>query len=173
MKRNYSEFEDLEVVTGLSKVDHRGSLEKFDLQNDFDFDSMLISENIAAGTFRGLHIQIPPYGEVKLVKCLKGKICDVVLDLRAGSRTLGDWCKIHLSENDGKAILIPVGFAHGFQTLEENTKVLYLISGKYREDSSYSIDYLDPNLGLTLPLTITEISQRDANGISISRYLEM
>ena len=114
------------------------------------------------GTVRGMHFQYPPYAEVKLVTCLQGGILDVAIDLRAGSPTFLRWQAEELSAGNRRALLIPEGFAHGFQTLADDCELLYLHSAPYAPEAEAGLNPKDPMLTLTWPLEITELSSRDA-----------
>ena len=115
-----------------------------------------------AGTVRGMHYQRTPHAESKLVTCLRGVIWDVAVDLRAGSPTFLKWSAQELSFANQRALLIPEGFAHGFQTLSEDCEILYLHSKVYMPDSEAGLNPKDPMLSITWPLDIAELSTRDS-----------
>lgn len=115
------------------------------------------------GTLRGLHFQHAPYCEDKLVSCLRGEIFDVAVDLRQGSPTLLRWHGELLSAGNGRALLIPRGFAHGFQALSEDCELLYLHSSPYVQQAEGALNAREPRLGIAWPLPITELSARDAS----------
>ncbi len=119
------------------------------------------SHNIEKGTIRGLHYQKSPYEEDKLVSCIKGKIFDVIVDLRIHSKTFKKWLSFELSEKNHYALFIPKGCAHGFQTLTNNTVVQYNISVKYVPKASKGIRYNDPILHIVWPINIGIISDKD------------
>jgi dTDP-4-dehydrorhamnose 3,5-epimerase len=114
------------------------------------------------GTVRGLHFQHPPHGEDKLVSCLRGEVFDVAVDLRHGSPTLLRWHGERLSASNGRALLIPRGFAHGFQALDDDCELLYLHSSPYVQQSEGAVNVREPRLGIAWPLPIAELSARDA-----------
>jgi len=114
------------------------------------------------GTVRGLHFQHAPYGEDKLVNCLRGEVFDVAVDLRQGSPTLLHWHGERLSASNGRALLIPRGCAHGFQALSADCELLYLHSCPYVQPAEGALNVRDPRLGIDWPLPITELSARDA-----------
>jgi len=114
-----------------------------------------------AGTVRGLHFQRPPHAEVKIVSCLKGEIFDVAVDLRQGSPTFLRWYAEILSEKNFKSLLIPKGFAHGFQTLANDCELLYLHSESFHPESEGALNSADPRIAIQWPLAIAEISERD------------
>ena len=113
------------------------------------------------GTARGLHFQYPPHAEMKLVSCLRGEVFDVAVDIRAGSPTFLHWHAERLSADNGFALLIPQGFAHGFQALSDNAELLYCHSAAYNADAEGGLNPIDPRLAIAWPLGISEISARD------------
>ena len=119
------------------------------------------------GTVRGMHFQHPPHAEMKLVSCLRGEVWDVAVDLRAGSPTFLQWHAAVLSAENGHALLIPEGFAHGFQALSDDAEMLYCHSAAYTSGAEGGLNPRDPRLGVRWPLPITEISQRDAGHAAI------
>jgi dTDP-4-dehydrorhamnose 3,5-epimerase len=114
------------------------------------------------GTIRGMHFQRAPHAEMKLVACLSGAIWDVAVDLRAGSPTFLQWRAEELSAANHRAMVIPEGFAHGFQTLEENCELLYLHSVPYAPEAESGLNPKDPALNIVWPLEIAELSPRDS-----------
>ena len=113
------------------------------------------------GTLRGLHFQTPPHAETKLVRCVRGSLYDVSVDLRRASPTFGRWFAAELSAKNRKAVYIPAGFAHGIQTLEDDTEMLYQISTPYCAEASRGVRWDDPALDIPWPLSPTAVSQRD------------
>ena len=113
------------------------------------------------GAVRGVHFQYPPYGEMKFVRCVKGRVWDVVVDLRENSPTFMEWHAEELSQDNARMIIIPEGCAHGFQTLEAESELLYLHTEYYTPDAEYGLAYDDPMLKISWPLPVTEISERD------------
>ena len=120
-----------------------------------------ISFNKKKGTLRGLHYQAAPYEEVKLVRCTMGSIYDVVVDLRPHSPTFKQWLAVELTAKNRKMLYIPEDMAHGFQTLEDNTEVLYLISEFYHPECAKGVRWNDPAFGVGWPLSVQTISARD------------
>ena len=114
------------------------------------------------GTIRGLHFQNAPYADMKLVTCLHGAIWDVVVDLRAGSPTFLQWHAEELSADNHRALLIPEGFAHGFQTLCDDCELIYLHSQAYKQGAEAGLNAKDSMISIRWPLAITELSARDA-----------
>lgn len=113
------------------------------------------------GAVRGLHFQYAPHAETKIVSCLKGKIFDVAVDLRPDSPTFLHWHGEVLSADNRQALCIPEGFAHGFQTLEEDSELLYFHTDYYAPTAEGALNVADPRLGIAWPLPITELSERD------------
>ncbi len=121
------------------------------------------SYNKKRGTVRGMHYQNSPYQEAKIVTCTQGAILDVAVDIREFSSTFGRALSVELTEECGTMLYIPKGFAHGFQTLSDNSKVSYQMSEYYHPESSSGISPLDPKLSIEWPLDIMEISDKDKN----------
>jgi dTDP-4-dehydrorhamnose 3,5-epimerase len=121
------------------------------------------------GTIRGMHYQRPPHAEMKLVACLRGAVFDVAVDLRNGSPTFLQWHAAELSAANRCAMLIPEGFAHGFQTLAENCELLYLHSVPYVPEAESGLNPQDPMLAIAWPLDIAELSARDSQHPLLSR----
>jgi len=113
------------------------------------------------GAVRGMHFQHAPHGEMKLVSCLRGEVWDVAVDLRCGSPTFLQWFAEKLSCENGHALLIPEGFAHGFQTLTPDCELIYLHDAFYAPDSESGVHPLDPRVGIDWPLAVGEMSERD------------
>jgi dTDP-4-dehydrorhamnose 3,5-epimerase len=124
------------------------------------------------GTVRGMHFQRPPHAEMKLVTCLRGEIWDVALDVRNGSPTYLQWCAETLSADNGRALLIPQGFAHGFQTVTDDAELLYCHSKAYNAEAEAGANPRDTRLAIAWPLPISEISDRDARHPLVEAGLE-
>ncbi|WP_349573386.1 dTDP-4-dehydrorhamnose 3,5-epimerase family protein [Azotobacter salinestris] len=116
-----------------------------------------------SGTVRGLHFQRPPHAEMKLLSCLHGEVWDVVVDLRADSPTFLQWHAERLSAANGRALLIPEGFAHGFQALSDDVELLYCHSAAYAAEAEAGLHPLDPWLDIRWPLETVQMSPRDAS----------
>jgi dTDP-4-dehydrorhamnose 3,5-epimerase len=122
------------------------------------------STNTRAGTLRGMHYQVPPYAESKLVRCVRGAIYDVVVDLRPDSPTYCAWYGVELSASNLRMLFIPVGLAHGFQTLEDDTEVLYQMSAEYSAEHARGVRWDDPAFGIEWPdADVRTIADRDRN----------
>ncbi len=115
------------------------------------------------GAVRGMHFQHPPYAETKMVSCLKGEILDVAVDLRRDSPTFLHWHGEILSATNRKSLLIPEGFAHGFQALTEDCELIYLHTAFYRPEAEGALNVADPKLNIAWPLPIGDLSVRDRN----------
>ena len=116
----------------------------------------------AKGALRGLHFQRPPWAEVKIVRCLRGRIFDVAVDLRQDSPTYLQWQGVELSPENRLALCVPQGFAHGFQALEDHSEILYLTTQYYCQQCEGGLRHNDPALGIPWPLPVTDISAKDA-----------
>ncbi len=117
----------------------------------------------AVGTVRGMHFQHAPHAEMKLVRCLKGKVWDVAVDLRSHSSSYKKWYAQELSPENARMMVIPEGFAHGFQVLEADSELLYLHTAFYKPEAEGGVRYDEPELGITWPLPVTDISARDSS----------
>lgn len=113
------------------------------------------------GSLRGMHYQLPPFAETKLVRCIAGSIFDVVIDIRQNSSTFLSWLGVELSAANKKMIYIPEGFAHGFQTLAEESQLIYHHTAVYTPSSERGLRFDDKSLSIKWPLAVTEISERD------------
>jgi dTDP-4-dehydrorhamnose 3,5-epimerase len=116
---------------------------------------------VKKGAVRGLHFQYPPYSEIKIVSCLRGEVYDVVVDIRRGSPTFLLWHGEILSAANQRSLLIPEGFAHGFQTLTDNCELLYLHSEAFHPQAEGALHVADPRIGIVWPIAVTELSERD------------
>ncbi len=132
---------------------------------DAGFDHTFVQDNMSVsskGTLRGLHYQLHPHGQGKLVRALRGVVFDVAVDIRDGSPTFGKWIGRTLSEENGLALWVPPGFAHGFLVLEDNTQILYKCTYPYTPEAERAIVYNDPEIGIEWPLEATQLKERDA-----------
>lgn len=120
-----------------------------------------ISFNVQGGTLRGMHYQAAPHEEAKLVRCTRGEIFDVIVDLRPASPTLHRWYGIELTADNRRMLYVPEGFAHGFLTLGPETEVLYQISTPYRPESQRGFHWNDPRVAIAWPQAPRVVSQRD------------
>jgi dTDP-4-dehydrorhamnose 3,5-epimerase len=150
------------------REDERGSFARTWCRDELDAHGLTtdvaqcsISRNALAGTLRGLHFQTPPHEEVKLVRCTRGAIFDVIVDLRSGSSSWGEWFGVELDAECGTALYIPKGFAHGFQTLADDSEVFYMMSDPYVPEAAAGVRWDDDAFGIEWPLPVGTISDRD------------
>ena len=122
-----------------------------------------VSFNRTRGTWRGMHYQVAPWEEAKLVRCTRGAICDVIVDLRPGSTTYGEHLMVDLSVDNGRMLYVPEGMAHGFITLTDHTEVFYQMSQFYLPESARGFRWNDPAFSIRLPLEVAVLSDRDRN----------
>jgi dTDP-4-dehydrorhamnose 3,5-epimerase len=158
----------LKIIQRKLIEDDRGFLSRFYCAEEFKgfgfYDSICqINHTLTrkVGAVRGLHYQHAPFAEVKVVSCLKGKIFDVAVDLRKDSPTFLRWYGEILSDKNQRSLLIPKGFAHGFQTLTEDCELIYLHSAPYAKEAEAAFNVTDPRIGIDWPLDISELSERD------------
>lgn len=170
MKIESSPLKDLLVVTPEPFVDDRGWFARIydDVifqQNGMGLEWKQVNHSFTKqrGAIRGLHFQNPPFEEVKMVKCIKGLIWDVAVDCRPDSPTYLEHFTIELSETNNLMLLIPKGFAHGFQTLEDDCGLIYFHSERHTPNSEGGLRYNDPRLNIQWPLQVSVISERDRN----------
>jgi dTDP-4-dehydrorhamnose 3,5-epimerase len=159
----------LKIVQRKPLEDARGFLSRFYCAKEFksyglDKPISQINHTLThqKGAVRGLHYQQVPYAEIKLVSCLKGEIFDVAVDLRKNSPTFLQWHGEVLSQSNQRSLLIPEGFAHGFQTLTEDCELIYLHTASYVKEAEAALNVTDPRVGISWPLEITELSERDS-----------
>jgi dTDP-4-dehydrorhamnose 3,5-epimerase len=150
-------------------VDDRGAFarafctQEFAAQGlDIRFAQANISTNTRAGTVRGLHFQREPHAETKLVRCVKGAIHDVIVDTREDSPSYLHWFGAELSEENGVAMYVPKGFAHGYQALNDGAAVFYMVTSAYAPQAEGGLRHDDPKLAITWPRAVTDISEKDA-----------
>ena len=156
------------IVNTNYQSDTRGSFSRLFCKNELDValqgrDIVQVNFSItkARGAVRGMHFQHPPNSEMKFVRCIKGRVWDVIVDLRRNSPTFMEWHSEELSQHNKRMIVIPEGCAHGFQTLDAESELLYLHTDYYAPDAEGGLAYNDPMLNISWPLPITEISERD------------
>lgn len=137
--------------------------DEFSLQGlPVDFVQRSTSYNRTRGTLRGMHYQSDPHAEAKLVRCTRGALYDVVLDVRPGSPTFRRWISVELTQDNGQMLFIPEGYAHGFQTLVDDTEMYYEITVRYHPDAARGVRWNDPSCGIIWPLDNPVMSPRDA-----------
>jgi len=157
---------------GLEKhKDERGYFARAWCKKEFEahgLNSNLVQANTALslqkGTLRGMHYQMTPYEETKLIRCIHGAVFDVIIDLRPGSNTYCEWLGVELTSENHTMLYVPEGFAHGYLTLENNTEVFYMVSQFYVPDSERGVLWNDPAFGIDWPMTNDLlISEKDKN----------
>lgn len=149
------------------------SYNQYTLRNH-GIDTIFVQDNHSQsvrGTLRGLHFQLAPMAQVKLIRCVRGVIWDVAVDIRVGSPTFGRWVGVELSADNFKQIFIPVGFAHGFCVLSDEAEVLYKTSQVYSPAHERSIAWNDPTLAISWPVTDPLLSERDRQAPVLAAYL--
>jgi len=172
-------------LTGLTVVqrkvleDQRGFLSRFYCAEEFNKAGMnkpivQINHTLTRtkGTVRGMHFQYPPHAETKLVSCLQGEVFDVAVDLRHDSPTFLRWHAEILSAGNRRSLLIPEGFAHGFQALTEDCELVYLHTTVYHPEAEGALNATDPSLDISWPLIVSEISEKDRNHKMIAQGFE-
>ena len=149
-------------------VDDRGSFARsfcIDEFNEAGIDMQVVQANISfnklSGAVRGMHYQVSPHAEAKVVRCTSGALYDVVVDLRPDSPSYGQWIGIELNAENRFAMFVPKDCAHGFQTLVDNTEVSYLMSERYVAEAASGVRYDDPAIGIEWPLAVSSVSDRD------------
>ena len=130
------------------------------------------SRTLKKGTIRGLHFQLPPYAETKLIRCLRGKILDVFVDLRKDSPTFGQWDSVELSEDNFKMALVPRGFAHGFCTLADNCEVVYKVDNYYSPKHECGIIWNDKNLKIEWDIENPNLSEKDKKNMTLVNFIK-
>ncbi len=168
MKILENPFKNAFVLQTEPYIDHRGKFGRIYCQDELKQighykQIVQINHSLTrkSGAIRGMHFQYPPKAEIKMVKCLRGSVFDVIVDLRRDSDTLLQWYGEVLSDENLKMMYVPEGLAHGFQTLEENTELLYLHTEFYSPEHEGGVRYDDPMLSISWPLEVTEVSKKD------------
>jgi len=179
MKFLETKLKDVIIIEPETSEDERGSFyriwDKKIFQENGLNDNLVqisISFNKKKGTLRGMHFQKKPFEEAKIVRCTKGKIFDVVIDLRPESKTFMSWASFELDSNESKILYIPEGFAHGFQTLEDNTELVYQISNWYSPEHASGLRWDDNKFQINWPIQNPIISKKDLTFDSAEKYLK-
>jgi len=177
MDTEHTKLDGVLVITPKRFGDSRGffaetwnkaALAKQGLDIDFVQDNHSLSQH--AGTVRGLHFQAPPHGQAKLVRCGRGRIFDVAVDVRKGSSTYGDWVGIELSAENGKQLFVPEGFLHGFMTLEPDSEIVYKCSDYYAPDHEGSVHWESCGIEWPLPSSQYLLSDKDASAQTLAEF---
>jgi len=168
MKLMSTDINGVFVVETAPFIDQRGSFVRYYCENELSLAigkrrivQINLSRTHAVGSVRGLHFQRPPHAEMKLIRCLKGRVWDVAVDLRAGSSTFMQWHAEELSSENARMVVIPEGCAHGFQVMEEDSELLYLHTALYTPEAESGALYNDPRLKIFWPLPVADLSERD------------
>lgn len=189
-------IEGLYVVETNAFVDNRGAFARWFCEDELaeiignrHIKNVNFSRTVKKGSIRGMHFQKPPKAEMKLVRCIRGRILDVVVDIRKNSPTFLQHYAVELSAENMKLFVIPEGFAHGFQSLEDNSEIMYLVTEFYSPESEAGLRFNDPLFGIEWPLEVADISAKDAihplveyinegsenkcgfNGLDVSQYM--
>jgi dTDP-4-dehydrorhamnose 3,5-epimerase len=159
------------------RVDERGFFARAWCANEFaahGLNAHIVQANLSTnrtrGTLRGLHYQVPPYEEAKIVRCIRGAIYDVIVDLRPDSRTYLEWFGVELTAENRRMLYVPERFAHGFQTLEDDSEVFYQVTQFYTPDSERGIRWDDPAIRIAWPAVDERvISPKDQTWPAFSR----
>jgi len=157
--------------------DHRGQFARYFCDSDLEgilqgrtIRQINHSRTVLPGAIRGMHFQNPPYAEMKLIRCLRGRVWDVAVDLRTGSPTFLRWFAQELSAENRLMMAIPEGFAHGFQVLEPESELLYLHTAVYHPPAEGGVRFDDPTLAIQWPLPVTDVSLRDTQHSLITQH---
>jgi dTDP-4-dehydrorhamnose 3,5-epimerase len=168
MQFHPTDLTDARLIELAPFVDERGSFARVFCAGEFrdaglptDFVQHSISRNRLRGTLRGMHFQAAPHEEAKIVRCARGAIFDVIIDLRPGSPTYRRWQGFELTETNNRQLYIPKGFAHGFQTLTDDAEIHYLISAFYEPSAGSGVRFDDPAFGIAWPLPVSTMSEKD------------
>lgn len=177
MKILRTEFRDLKIIESALFLDGRGSFQesfneaRFRIETGLNISFVQDNESVSkANVLRGLHMQLPPKGQAKLVRVARGRAIDVVVDLRRTEPTFGKHFKIELSAKNATQLFIPEGFAHGFLTLEDETMFSYKCSNYYSKDLERSIRWNDPQLVIDWGVSTPLVSDRDAQALAFSEF---
>ncbi|MFX1388579.1 MAG: dTDP-4-dehydrorhamnose 3,5-epimerase [Promethearchaeota archaeon] len=170
MEFKKTKIKDLYIIEPKPSLDDRGMFVRvfcLDELKQINHSKNIVNINHSLtkrkGSIRGMHFQYPPKAEIKIIKCIKGSIFDVAIDLRKDSPTLLSWYGEILSASNMKMLYIPEGFAHGFQSLEDNIEILYFVTEFYDPKKEGGIRYNDPKIKIEWPLKLSDISERDKN----------
>lgn len=175
MKLLPTEIQGLAIIEFDSFSDHRGAFARLYCEHELavvighrHIAQINQSRTSSAGSVRGLHYQNPPHAEMKLVRCLKGRVWDVAVDIRAGSSTFLQWHAEELSSDNARMLVIPEGCAHGFQVLEADSEMLYLHTALYNPTAEGGLLHNDPKLRIKWPLPVRDLSDRDLRQLPIT-----
>ncbi len=170
MKFHQTTLKDAMLIDLERRGDDRGFFARTFCVDEFaaqglptEFVQQNTSYSANKGTLRGMHFQTAPHGEDKLIRCLRGAIVDIIIDLRPDSPTYKKWEAFELDDLNKRQLLVPKGFGHGFQTVSDHVEVTYLVSAKYTPSAEGGVRWNDPAFGITWPLEPTDMSDKDRN----------
>lgn len=170
MKFHQTTLKDAMLIDLERRGDDRGFFARTFCVDEFaaqglptEFAQQNTSYSANKGTLRGMHFQTAPHGEDKLIRCLRGAIVDIIIDLRPDSPTYKKWEAFELDDVNKRQLLVPKGFGHGFQTVSDHVEVTYLVSAKYTPSAEGGVRWNDPAFGITWPLEPTDMSDKDRN----------
>lgn len=170
MKFHTTPLPDLMLVETTRVEDERGQFSRVfceaectELRPGLHWAQINVSLTYAKGTVRGMHFQYPPSAEAKLIRCLRGRVFDVAVDLRSNSPTYLHWHGVELDESEASQFFIPEGFAHGFQALTDDAQLLYLHSAVWDREKEGGLRHDDPAMAIAWPLPVARISDKDQN----------
>jgi dTDP-4-dehydrorhamnose 3,5-epimerase len=176
MKFTKSSIPDCYIVGLDLREDSRGFFSRTFCEEEFrqrglntKWSQCNLSSTSLKGTLRGLHIQLGESSEVKLVRCVRGAIWDVVVDLRVTSKSLGKWFGLELSSANKQALYVPRGFAHGFVTLTDDVEVHYMVSEAYAPGAERTLVWNDPDVAVRWPIPIGTVSEKDSKGLNFKK----
>jgi dTDP-4-dehydrorhamnose 3,5-epimerase len=156
------------IVETTPFIDQRGAFVRYYCENELApalgnrrIVQINQSRTLTVGSVRGIHFQRPPHAEMKLIRCFKGRVWDVAVDMRAGSPTFMQWHAEELSPENARMMIMPEGCAHGFQVMEESSELLYLHTAFYAPGSEGGLLYNDPRVNIAWPLPVSDLSERD------------
>ncbi len=170
MKFKETKIKDLYIIEPEFHIDKRGYFARIFCKKEFkrigfDFEIVQINRSLnkKKGIIRGMHFQKPPKAEDKIVQCIRGAIYDVAVDFRKSSPTYGQWVAVELNEENKKMFLIPKGFTHGFQSLKDNSEILYFLSEFYSSEYEGGVRWDDPFFNIKWPIKNPFLLERDKN----------
>lgn len=163
-------IEGVFVIESQVHKDERGQFQRIfcdeelhEILGDRQIRQINLSKTARKGSIRGLHFQVSPFQEMKIIRCVKGRILDLGVDLRRNSPTFLKHFKLELTESNNFALVLPEGVAHGFQSLDDDVEMIYFHTQRYHPESEVGIPWDDPILAIDWPLPVSELSKRDQN----------
>lgn len=170
MKISDTKISGVKLIETSLVADHRGTFSRWFCMQELEpvlagrsLAQINNSRSLKAGTIRGLHFQRSPRAEMKIVRCIRGRVWDVALDIRAGSPTFLQWFGAELTSENNLMLAVPEGFAHGYQSLESESELLYFNTEFYTPEFEGAVNHADPLAAIKWPVSVTDLSDRDAN----------